>query len=482
MAEYGLTSSGINIKRLDTIIDEIHSDLTADWGVNTKTNPKSFLNVLITDFADKIAELWEFGQDIYNSQNPLTATGMFLDGVGQFAGISREDAKPSYYRILCTGVEGTEIPSDTIITSDTNPAVNMRSVSATTISRANFSTAILKVVSLDGNPLTVSLNGNLYSTTPESGDTVGEALAALAEQITDESFVVNVPVDSNALTIEAVTKSSSNTMILSDNLTTTSVGTVVTFATEDYGDIYLPEGSVTIITKSVTGLKSVINVGEYIAGQLEEDDEAFRQSYIEKIFYHSSRMIQSIRSAIINNCQGVKAVTVFENVGDTVDSAGRYPHSVEVVVDGGDEAEIAQQIFDVKSGGINTYGSTSITVIGDNGEEIIIRFNRPTYVTAWFKIELTLAPNTTTLPEGYADVVREQVMESLDSLECGEDVIVQNSIIPKIYENIDGIDFVSVTIATGDEEPESYPLNNLYVSERERAVTRLDAITVTIND
>ena len=30
MAEYGLTASGINIKRLDVIIDEIHSDLTRD--------------------------------------------------------------------------------------------------------------------------------------------------------------------------------------------------------------------------------------------------------------------------------------------------------------------------------------------------------------------------------------------------------------------------------------------------------------------
>lgn len=482
MAEYGLTASGINIKRLDVIIDEIHSDLTRDWGINTRTNPKSFLNVLITDFSDKIAELWEFGQDVYNSQNPLTAEGMFLDGAGQFAGISREDAKPSYYRILCTGVEGTEIPADTIITSDTNPAVNLRSISTTTISRRNFSTAVLKIVSLDGNPLTVSLNGEIYSTTPASGATVSTALAALAAKITDENFVVNVTSGTNVLTIEATTKSSTNTMILSDNLTTTSVGTVITFATEEYGDIYLPEGSITIITKSVTGLRSVINVGEYIAGQLEEDDEAFRQSYMDKIFYHSSRMTQSIRSAIINNCQGVKAVTVYENVGDTVDSEGRYPHCVEVIVDGGDEADIAQQIFDVKAGGINTYGNINMTVIGDNGEEVIIRFNRPRYVTAWFKVELTLAPNTTTLPEGYADVVREQVMEALEGLECGEDVIVQNSIIPKIYKNLDGIDFVSVTIATGDETPESYPLNNLYVSDRERAVTRVDTITVTIND
>ena len=55
MSEYGVTPNGPNIKRLDTIIDEIHADLSEGWGKNTKQNPKSLLNHLITNFADKIA-------------------------------------------------------------------------------------------------------------------------------------------------------------------------------------------------------------------------------------------------------------------------------------------------------------------------------------------------------------------------------------------------------------------------------------------
>ena len=52
---YGLTPQGPNIKRLDTIIDELHDDLSEGWKTNTRLNPKSYLNVQVTAFADKIA-------------------------------------------------------------------------------------------------------------------------------------------------------------------------------------------------------------------------------------------------------------------------------------------------------------------------------------------------------------------------------------------------------------------------------------------
>ena len=62
MSEYGITERGVNIKRLDTIMDEVHTGLSDGWGVNTRLNPKSKLNVLVTNFSDKIAELWELGK------------------------------------------------------------------------------------------------------------------------------------------------------------------------------------------------------------------------------------------------------------------------------------------------------------------------------------------------------------------------------------------------------------------------------------
>ena len=36
MAEYGVTDKGFNIKRLDTIMEEIHTDLTEAFGFDTR--------------------------------------------------------------------------------------------------------------------------------------------------------------------------------------------------------------------------------------------------------------------------------------------------------------------------------------------------------------------------------------------------------------------------------------------------------------
>lgn len=75
MPEYGITETGLRIKRLDVILEEINADQTAGFGVKVGTNQRSFLNVLNTSFADKIAELWEFGAEIYHSLSPMSAEG-----------------------------------------------------------------------------------------------------------------------------------------------------------------------------------------------------------------------------------------------------------------------------------------------------------------------------------------------------------------------------------------------------------------------
>ena len=69
MATYGLTPQGPNIKRLDVILEEMHEDMSKKLGVNTRQNPQSILNHMMTNIADRIAELWEFGNEVYDSQD-----------------------------------------------------------------------------------------------------------------------------------------------------------------------------------------------------------------------------------------------------------------------------------------------------------------------------------------------------------------------------------------------------------------------------
>ena len=65
MADYGLTPQGPNIKRLDVILEEMHSSMSEKVGINTRQNPQSVFGHLLTNVGDRIAELWELGLDIY---------------------------------------------------------------------------------------------------------------------------------------------------------------------------------------------------------------------------------------------------------------------------------------------------------------------------------------------------------------------------------------------------------------------------------
>ena len=149
----------------------------------------------------------------------------------------------------------------------------------------------------------MALNGNLYTITPDPKQSTSEALEALGTAITDKDF--HVTVINDTIVIEAVDETSSNTLVLSENLTTASVGSIVTFETAEPGDIFIPNGVITKITKAVPGMESVVNVGSYVAGQLAESDVEFRKSYTNKIYNRSSAMLESIKSAILKNVQGV---------------------------------------------------------------------------------------------------------------------------------------------------------------------------------
>lgn len=477
MAQYGLTPQGPNPKRLDVILEEMHQSLTKRLGVNTRQNPQSLLNHLLTNIGVQIADLWEYGTQVYHSQYPSSATGISLDNAAQFGGSTREMPEKSYYHILCTGVDGTVIPAGTIIASDTNPPTNLTLAADALITRSNFSKATVILASPEATTaLGIALNGTLYTITPDPSQSTSEVLEALSNVITDEDFTTKV--EDDTLVVEAVDESSSNVMVLSENLTTQTVGTVVTFATVDDGDILIPNGVITKIVKAVAGMTSVVNVGAYIAGQLAEDDIEFRKSYADKIFNRSSSMLESIRSAILTNVQGVTSVAVYENDTNEVDDMGRWPHSVEVVADGGDTTEIAQQILNSKAGGISTYGSVETELPGVYGEPITVRFNRPTYIKVWFKIGVTMS-KTTNPPTNYVELIKEQVLERMNELEAGESVIPQ-----KFNLSVSGVDYMDIWLYATTEDgemPGEYDKRVVTATARERAVTDENRIEVTLD-
>jgi len=490
MAEYGLTPQGVVIKRLDVIMDELHDDLTEGWGANTRRNPQSLLNVQLTSFADKMAELWELGEHIYNSTYPYSAEGISLDNAIQFGGITRESDARTRYPIHCECIDGTEIPRGSVIKTDTNPAINFMATNDALATRSQCNMAKIRIAALHpSNSYTIALDGTLYSHVSIAKDdepnweqrAISDILLGLSSQITGSEFTT-VFVD-DILHIVSASLHATHEVVLSGNLTTESVTCVVMYSSEAFGEIVCPNNTITQIVTAVTGLIDVVNLLPYIAGRLRQTDVETRQSYQDKIYSRSNRMINSVKGAILDNVQGVRAVAGYQNDTNTIDSWGRWPHCVEFVVDGGDDMEIALQIFDKKTDGIQAFGDIEVIVAGDEGEPIPMRFNRPQFIYVWFKIVIERS-GASPLPPNYVEAIQKIVVNEMQYVEPGKPIIPQRLIEHIIYSTIPGISHISTTTNWSSNEhdiPDEYFTGAVPITPRQRAVTDLFRIGVDLS-
>lgn len=89
MADYGVLPEGFNRKPLDTTLTEIMNAMVTEFGpdvIQTAASPFGQLNGLM---ADLITELWEVGEDIYQSIDPDQAEGVRLDTLGSIRLVRR---------------------------------------------------------------------------------------------------------------------------------------------------------------------------------------------------------------------------------------------------------------------------------------------------------------------------------------------------------------------------------------------------------
>lgn len=478
---YGVTDNGFVLKRMDAIIEEIHEDLTNGFGYNTRVMRPSFLDTLVTTFAGQIADLWETAQNNYYSKFVSTATGKNLDNAAQFGGLQRAARKQSVYPLYCTGDDGTTIPSGAVVATGTLPEIRLEAVSDIQISRSSFNSAIIRAAAVEAAGYTVTLNGEDYTYQATENDTEKTIIDGLITKLNDNDFSAEKGEDGIAIKCLASTKN--NTLALSENLTTVSVTSIGQFATENYGKVVIPNGLVTKIVQNVPGFNSVTNQLSASYGRDEETDIEFRQSYLAKSAMRSNSMVDAIADAISEEVDGVESAVGYENPEDVTDSYGLPPHSIELVVEGGDSEEIAAIILEKKVGGILTYGSVQTNVVGGNGETILISFNRPTYLYVWMKV--TVHGDKSNLPLNYKTIISDSIIDDVGNLKAGESILIQ-TLASGIYAGVNGLSYVDVAVACSLDKNSTpsesdYKNQNVIVTSRQMIKVATSRIEVSFD-
>lgn len=207
---------------------------------------------------------------------------------------------------------------------------------------------------------------------------------------------------------------------LPTNLTFENTTLEVTAQCETIGAIEAPVGTITKISNPQKGWLSVTNAVPAVVGQAVETDEELRQRQSVSVAIPSQNMLNSTIAGIAS-VSGVTRYKVYDNDTSITDDNGIPGHSIAAVVEGGLDADIAEQIYLRKGPGGGTYGDVLVDYTNADGLANYVYFFRPIYVP--ISAVISIKPNDayTTVS---ADSIVEKVTEYINSLDIGYDVSI----------------------------------------------------------
>lgn len=160
-------------------------------------------------------------------------------------------------------------------------------------------------------------------------------------------------------------------------------------------------------------------------------------------------------------------------------SGGRPPKSFEAVIEGGSDADIAQEIWISKPAGIETFGNTNFTITDSMGNPQVIYFSRPTPIYIWVTAILSLyAPED--FPVNGILLVAQAINNYGNNLGVGVDVLFQR-VQAQVFV-VPGIASVNMQIAATAQpgNSPSYGTADITVAEGQIAIFDLTRINVTV--
>lgn len=148
---------------------------------------------------------------------------------------------------------------------------------------------------------------------------------------------------------------------------------------EELGAYNLPANSSLTLETLVLGWDTATTQAPAEVGAEEETDAELRARFFRSRARPAQNSLDGLVAALLQ-LPDVRQVVGLENTGSTADADGVPGHSLNLIVDGGEEQAIAQAIFQRKPAGTGLMGQQSRTVVDGQGIKRLIRFDRPAVV------------------------------------------------------------------------------------------------------
>ena len=245
------------------------------------------------------------------------------------------------------------------------------------------------------------------------------------------------------------------------------------------GDIQALAGTITKIVTPQSGWLSVSNPTAATPGTAVETDAQLRIRQRISTAIAAISPMDSLMGTVAE-VAGVSRIKGYENDTNETDTNGLPPHSVCVVVEGGDSTAIAEAIAMQKTLGTATYGDTTIPVLDYKDNSIDISFYRVIEVPIQVKVTITaLFGYLATI----GDAIVAAVADCINATEIGNDVYLTRIIAAaSLYGTEDAKTFNITAVEIGRESgsPPSWgspptAASDVVIAFNETAVCYLDA-------
>ena len=164
------------------------------------------------------------------------------------------------------------------------------------------------------------------------------------------------------------------------------------------------------------GWQTVYNYSAAVIGRPIETDAQLRQRQAISTSLPAITPLLAVWAAVAN-VRGVERTRGYENDTHLYDEIGLPPHSLAIVVKGGDTYTIAQTIARKKNTGCGTYGSTEVIVYEPPAAPMHIKFMRLTEINIYVHVYIRPQPQYLSVTGA---LIRMAVAEYVNTLDIGQ--------------------------------------------------------------
>lgn len=245
------------------------------------------------------------------------------------------------------------------------------------------------------------------------------------------------------------------------------------------GNIFAGANEINKIVTQVAGWTDVTNPDPSNRGNDQETDAQLRYRIKTSYDATSVTVLNGLKTSL-QNLDNVNNVIVYENDSDIPTSmkggTELNAHSVAVVIDGGDESQIAQTMFNKKTPGIPYQGDTSIELPTEFGTQTI-RFYKSTLKNIYVKVVIKAK-------DSYIDSDKDLIKENLAKLLVKTyiaDTIYNSDLINQLLNSFDTPTFnvVSLKLGTSLEQATN---DTLDLNFREISYSEISFIEVEVQE